>query len=92
MLLQILLNQACLLEELDGLIIDSNSSNSENLISLSYSMPPFSVNLFGLFLIPNIKMNTFFHHKNDGGKMSGTKNEATEPLLKFNPSILNTLY
>ena len=31
------------------LIIDSSASPSDNIISLSYSMPPFSANLFALF-------------------------------------------
>ena len=39
---------------------------------------PFEI--FKTIFIPNIKMDTFFHHKNDGGKMSGIKNETTVAL------------
>ena len=56
-------NPACvsLLAEPDQLIIDSRTSPSDNLISLSYSMPAFSANLFGLIFpnIPIFELSTF---------------------------------
>ena len=32
-----------------------------------------------------MKMNTFFHHKNDGGKMSGTNMKPQYYLFKISP-------
>ena len=48
-----------LLAELDQLIIDSCASPSDSLISLSYSMPDFSANLFGLFFLKFFKLFFF---------------------------------
>ena len=57
---QLLLADVSLYAEQDQLIIDYCASPSDNLISLSYSMPAFSENSFGLFLI------NIFHYLHQG--------------------------
>ena len=42
------------------LIIDSCAYAPDNLISLSYSMPAFSANLFGLFIMRRVKIDRDF--------------------------------